>query len=93
MRLTLCDCGVAYLVRLNRSFWMRFVPGRRHYFCVRCKSHQLLSRQALRRAFPALPPQMDISATAPAALEQPAAPSELFAANTQAPARARARVR
>jgi hypothetical protein len=91
MRLTLCDCGVAYLVRLNRSFWMRFVPGRRHYFCVRCKSHQLLSRHGLRRAFPALPPQMDTSVTAPGALEQPAAPSELFAASTRAPAGARTR--
>ena len=91
MRLTLCDCGVAYLVRLNRSFWMRFVPGRRHYFCVRCKAHQLLSRRGLRRAFPKLPPQMDTSVTAPGALEQPAAPSELFAATTRTPARLRPR--
>ena len=87
MRLNLCNCGVAYLVRLNRSFWMRFVPGRRHYFCVRCKSHQLLSRQGLRAAFPTLAPQMDSSVTAPAALEHPAVPSELFAASTRAPAR------
>lgn len=89
MRLTLCDCGVAYLVRLNRSFWMRFVAGRRHYFCVRCKSHELLSREALRRAYPTLPRQMDIAATAPAALEHPASPSELFASSTRAPARTR----
>ena len=91
MRLNLCDCGVAYLVRLNRSFWMRFVPGRRHYFCVRCKAHQLLSRQGLRRAFPALPPQMDTSVTAPGALERPAVPSELFAATTRVPVRVRTR--
>lgn len=91
MRLTLCDCGVAYLVRLNRSFWMRLVPGRRHYFCVRCKSHALLSRQALRRAFPALPPQMDNATTAPGALDQIGAPSELFASTTRAPARMRPR--
>jgi hypothetical protein len=90
MRLTLCTCGVAYLVRLNRSFWMRFVPGRRHYFCVRCKSHELLSRHSLRRAFPSLPAQMDSSATAPAALE-PATPSELFAATTRAPSRVTSR--
>lgn len=89
MRLTLCDCGVAYLVRLNRSFWMRFVPGRRHYFCVRCKSHQLLSRYGLRRAFPALPKQMDTSATAPAALEPAGSPSELFASSTRQPVRTR----
>jgi len=91
MKLSLCDCGVAYLVRLNRSVWMRLVPGRRHYFCVRCKSHQLLSRRALRRAFPLLPAQMDSSTTAPAPLEHPVAPSELFAASTRAPAGARAR--
>ena len=89
MRLTLCNCGVAYLVRLDRSFWMRFVPGRRHYFCVRCKSHELLSRNGLRRAFPTLPRQMDIAATAPAALEQRATPSELFASSTRSPARTR----
>ena len=90
MKLSLCDCGVAYLVRLNRSLWMRFVPGRRHYFCVRCKEHQLLSRANLRRAFPGLPAQMDTAVTAPGALEQPpAVPSELFAATTRTQVRVR----
>jgi hypothetical protein len=89
MRLTLCDCGVAYLVRLNRSLWMRFVPGRRHYFCVRCKSHQLLSRNGLQRAFPTLPAQMHAPGTAPAPLEPTASPSELFASSTRTPARMR----
>lgn len=87
MRLTLCNCGVAYLVRLNRSAWMRFVPGRRHYFCVRCKSHELLSRNNLRRAFPRLPPTVNSDVTAPAHLEPAATPSELFASTTRAPAR------
>lgn len=91
MKLSLCDCGVAYLVRLNRSLWMRFVPGRRHYFCVRCKCHQLLSRTELRRAFPTLPRQMDTSVTAPGALEQTATASELFASTTRAPVRMRTR--
>ena len=92
MRLSMCNCGVAYLVRLNRSFWMRFVPGRRHYFCVRCKSHALLSRANLRRAFPMLSPQMDSSVTAPGLLEQPpAVPSELFASTTRVPSAARSR--
>jgi hypothetical protein len=87
MRLTLCDCGVAYLVRLNRTGWMRFVPGRRHYFCVRCKSHQLLSRSNLQRAFPTLPRPIATSVTAPAELEPIATASELFASSTRAPER------
>lgn len=90
MRLTLCDCGVAYLVRLNRTAWMRFVPGRRHYFCVRCKSHQLLSRNNLRRAFPTLPQMIASGVTAPADLEPVNTPSELFAASTRAPERSSA---
>jgi hypothetical protein len=87
MRLTLCDCGVAYLVRLNRTGWMRFAPGRRHYFCVRCKSHQLLSRNNLRRAFPTLPRPVASDLTTPADLEPVATPSELFASSTRAPER------
>ncbi len=71
MRLTPCGCGVTFLVRLNRSFWMRWVPGRRHYYCVCCKSHQLLSRLNLRRMYPELLPELDRDATAPAPLESP----------------------
>jgi hypothetical protein len=69
MKLTPCGCGISYLVRLNRSFWMRWVPGRRHYFCVCCKSHQLLSRVHLRRMFPTMAPELDRDVTAPGALE------------------------
>lgn len=71
MRLNPCGCGLGYLVRLNRTFWMRFVPGRRHYYCVRCKSHELLSREDLRRLFPSLPSVLDRDDTAPAPLEEP----------------------
>ena len=87
MRLTLCDCGVAYLVRLDRTAWMRFVPGRRHYFCVRCTSHQLLSRNNLRLAFPTRPRPIASRVTAPAELEPMATASELFASSTRAPER------
>ncbi|HEY0825220.1 MAG TPA: hypothetical protein VGD76_15645 [Ramlibacter sp.] len=69
MRLTPCDCGVSWLVRMNRTFWMRLLPGRRHYFCVRCKSAQLLSRSHLRSAFPAMSPDLDRDLTNPAPLE------------------------
>ena len=46
LRITPCSCGEQYLVRLNRSTWMRFVPGRRHYFCAKCKQRQWLPRRA-----------------------------------------------
>lgn len=69
MRLTPCDCGVTWLVRMNRSFWMRLLPARRHYFCVRCRSAQLLSRAHLRRANPDMSPDLDQDVTSPAPLE------------------------
>lgn len=46
MRLTPCECGPEYLVRLNREGWMRWIPTRRHYFCAKCKERQLLPRRA-----------------------------------------------
>jgi hypothetical protein len=55
MKFSLCNCGVRYLVRANRSYWMRLFIGRRHFFCVRCRSNQLLSREKLQQIFPAAP--------------------------------------
>lgn len=46
LRLTPCACGIQYLVRLNRATWMRLIPTRRHYFCAKCKTTQLLPRRA-----------------------------------------------
>lgn len=66
---TPCDCGLRFLVRLNRTFWMRLVPGRRHYYCVRCSSHELLAREGLRRLFPTAPAELLVAETAPAPLE------------------------
>jgi hypothetical protein len=71
MRLNPCDCGVCYLVRMNRSLWMRLVPARRHYYCVRCRSSQLLSREGLRRMYPVMDAELDRDVTTPAPLEQP----------------------
>jgi hypothetical protein len=63
MRFSLCNCGVERLVRLDRSFWMRLWPGRRHYYCVACQSHELLSRRSLQKAFPALRSDLHSSET------------------------------
>jgi hypothetical protein len=62
---------------------MRFIPGRRHYYCVRCKSHQLLSRNDLRRAFPALRPELGSDVTGAVPLEDPGTASSLLAPNTR----------
>lgn len=72
MKLNPCDCGVFYLVRMNRSTWMRMLPGRRHYYCVRCKAHELLSRQNLRQVYPDMSAELDRDVTSPAPLEVPA---------------------
>ena len=70
MKLTPCDCGLQYLVRLDRALWMRLVPGRRHYFCVRCRCHQLLSRTGVGRLCEGLRPDLEAAVTAPGALEE-----------------------
>jgi hypothetical protein len=59
LRLTACCCGARNLVRVDRSFWMRLVPTRRHYYCPLCRSNQFLSWRAVLRALevaPAAPP-------------------------------------
>jgi hypothetical protein len=66
MRWSCCGCDVRFLVRLDRRLWMRAVPGRRHYFCARCKAHQFLSRLDVRNALPAdAPPELCAADTAP----------------------------
>ena len=47
LRLTPCDCGSQYLVRLNRMAWMRIVPTRRHYFCAKCRDRQFVPRHEM----------------------------------------------
>jgi hypothetical protein len=47
-----CGCDIRLLVRLDRTFWMRFVARRRHYYCPRCGIRQFLSRRSLREAVP-----------------------------------------
>lgn len=98
MRMSPCGCGVTFLVRLNRALWMRLLPGRRHYFCIRCSSHQLLSRHGLRRLFPGLLPELDRDVTAPAPLEglEPGLPGRWpggQASSAQRPARPHPRAR
>jgi hypothetical protein len=48
----LCGCDPRLLVRLDRAFWMRLIPGRRHYYCPRCRRSQFLSRKTLKEALP-----------------------------------------
>lgn len=43
-----CDtCGFDGLERVPRAFWMRLLPGLRHYHCDRCKCHLLAPKQAV----------------------------------------------
>lgn len=44
VRLTTCDCGPDFLIRMNRSWWMRLIPERRFYYCARCDTEMFLSR-------------------------------------------------
>jgi hypothetical protein len=55
LRFTACDCGARGLVRVERSFWMRLVFTRRHYYCPSCRANLLLSRRAVLAALAAPP--------------------------------------
>jgi ribosomal protein L37AE/L43A len=46
LRFSACSCGVRFLVRIDREWWMRLMFFRRHYYCPRCKTRQLLPRKA-----------------------------------------------
>jgi hypothetical protein len=35
-------CGDGVLQRRRRNFWMRLVPGSKHYVCNMCREHYLL---------------------------------------------------
>jgi hypothetical protein len=89
---TPCDCGLRFLVRLNRELWMRLVPGRRHYYCVRCRSHELLSREGLRRLFPAAPSELLVAETAAAPLEEEHASGAQASTTTRAKKARRSRI-
>jgi hypothetical protein len=47
LRFTACDCGIQYLVRIDRDAWMRVWQIRRHYYCAKCKDRQFLPRSSL----------------------------------------------
>ncbi len=47
VKLVPCGCGPAHLVRIERSWWMRSVVGRRLYFCTQCRSRLLIPKPAL----------------------------------------------
>lgn len=52
VKVTLCECGPAYLLRTNRSWWMRLIRSRRLYYCARCDLEMFLTRDALRSLVP-----------------------------------------
>ena len=40
-----CSCHAQYLERIPRSFWMRFIPLIRLYYCANCNSRVLASKR------------------------------------------------
>lgn len=50
MRLKTCDCGPAFLIRINGSWWMRLMTTRRLYYCARCDTELFLTRRHLHGA-------------------------------------------
>lgn len=47
LRLVPCGCGADYLVRIERSWWMRVFAWRRLYFCTQCRSRLLIRKPPL----------------------------------------------
>lgn len=47
VRLKRCDCGPAFLTRMNRSWWMRLLTSRRLYYCAKCDTELFITRRHL----------------------------------------------
>lgn len=47
VKLNPCECGPAFLIRMNRSCWMRLIPTRRLYYCARCDMEMFLTRDCM----------------------------------------------
>lgn len=39
------DCDLSELDRLPRAFWMRWLPGLRHYHCGQCRRNMLAAKR------------------------------------------------
>jgi hypothetical protein len=44
MKLNRCGCDIKHLVRVERTAWMRAMPGSGHYQCRKCGITMLLRR-------------------------------------------------
>jgi len=41
------ECDLASLDRIPRRFWMRLLPGLRHYHCTQCQANVLAPKKAV----------------------------------------------
>lgn len=61
LRTSCADCDYSQVERIPRSFWMRWLPSLRHYYCRQCDSAllapkvQVESRQWMMTTFKDIP--------------------------------------
>ena len=44
LKLSPCGCGPEFLVRIERSWWMRVFTWKRLYFCTQCRRRLFIAR-------------------------------------------------
>ena len=44
LKLSSCGCGPEFLVRIERSWWMRIFTWKRLYFCTQCRRRLFIAR-------------------------------------------------
>jgi len=51
-----CGCGPEFLVRIERTWWMRVFTWKRLYFCTQCRRRLFMARPARAPVFGATVP-------------------------------------
>jgi hypothetical protein len=75
LKLSPCECGPEFLVRIERAWWMRVFTWKRLYFCTQCRRRLLIARPHLAVPGGTVPQALAARRAEPAAATAPLAPS------------------
>jgi hypothetical protein len=75
LKLSPCGCGAEFLVRIERSWWMRVFTWKRLYFCTQCRRRLFIARPRTAAPGATLPPTLAARRAEPGSAPAPLAPS------------------